>query len=246
MKGDENIGDRFQELTKYSPTKIGGGARPARRPEPFKEYPDAPSVSVALDGVPDGSLWRSLESRRSRRNFTSDPISLPDLSRLVWAAQGATARAGAFILRTAPSAGALYPVETYLFINRADGIKPGIYHYNIRKASLELLKKGNRGRELSEATLGQGQCRRAAAVFVFTAIIDRCKWKYAQRAFRYIYMDAGHISENIYLAAEDMGLGCCAIGAFFDEQVNALLGVDGKFETAIYLAATGPFKEGEE
>jgi SagB-type dehydrogenase family enzyme len=246
MKGDDNIGDRFQEWTKYSPTKAGVGARPARRPEPFKEYPDAPRVSVALDEIPDGSLWRSLESRRSHRNFTSDPIGLPDLKRLIWAAQGGTARAGAFILRTAPSAGALYPVETYLFVNRARGIDPGIYHYNVRASALELLKKGDRGGELAEATMGQGQCRRAAAVFVFTAIVDRCKWKYAQRAFRYIYMDAGHICENVYLAAEDLGLGCCAMGAFYDDQVNALLGVDGRFESAIYLAAAGPVNEDEE
>lgn len=243
MKGDERIGDQFQELTKYSPNRMRGGARPTRRPEPFKSYPGAKTVKLDKS-LPEGSLWRALETRRSRRSFTGEAISLEALSRLVFAAQGATALAGRVILRTAPSAGALYPVELYLVVNQVEGVEPGAYHYNIRGKELSLVREGRLGRPLAEAALGQGMCARASAVFVFTAIADRCKWKYAQRAYRYIYLDAGHIGENIYLAAQDLGIGCCAIGAFFDDKVNDILKVDGKQETAIYLIAAGPVREG--
>jgi len=243
MKGGERIGDQFQELTKYSPNRIRGGARPTRRPEPFKSYPGAKTVKLD-SSRPEGSLWRALETRRSRRSFTGEAISLEALSRLVFAAQGATARAGGVILRTAPSAGALYPVELYLVVNQVEGVEPGAYHYNIRGEELSLVHEGRLGLPLAEAALGQGMCARASTVFVFTAIADRCKWKYAQRAYRYIYLDAGHIGENIYLAAQDLGIGCCAIGAFFDDKVNDILKVDGKQETAIYLVAAGPVREG--
>lgn len=238
MSADDNIGDRYQELTKYSPTRIWSGARPSRRPSPFKEY-GGKQVPLEVE-LPHGSLWKSLGGRRSRRTFRGEPISRDDLARLVWAAQGTTARAGGTILRTAPSAGALYPVETYLVINRVVGIDPGVYHYSVEKTALELIKEGSFGKALSEAALGQGMCARAAAVFCWTAVVDRCKWKYAQRAYRYVYMDSGHICANVYLAAEDLGLGFCAMGAFYDDMINELLGVDGVSETAVYLGAAGP------
>jgi len=246
MASDDFIGDRFQELTKYSRTRISGGARPGRSPSPFKEYPGAETISLAAKDLPKGLLWQALQGRRSRRTFTGEAIAKNTLAHLVFAAQGATAAAGGIVLRTAPSAGALYPVETYLVINRVKGVDPGVYHYNARRAELEAIKRGSYGKELSEAALGQGMAGRAALVFVWTAIADRSKWKYAQRAYRYIYIDAGHICENVYLAAQALGLGCCAMGAFFDEEVNQVLEVDGETETAIYLAAVGPVREGKD
>jgi len=242
MKGDDNIGDKFQEMTEYSRGKSWTGARPERRPAPFKEYEDAKKVKLS-DDVPDKGVWKALSERRSRRSFTNEPLTKEKLAKLAFAAQGVTARAGKTLLRTAPSAGALYPVETYLLINRVEGIAPGVYHYNVGEASLELIKKGEHGEELKNASLGQGQAHRAAACFIWTAIPDRSKWKYAQRAWRYIYMDAGHICENVYLACETLDLGCCAMGAFLDDEVNAVLEIDGKDETAIYLAAVGPARQ---
>lgn len=246
MKDDDNIGDRFQRLTAYSRKHMAMGSRPAERPEPFKEYPGARTVALEIKELPDGSLWKALATRRSRRAFIEEPISLAALSLLVFAAQGATARAGRIILRAAPSAGALYPVETYVAVNRVSGIEPGLYHYNVRLAALEELRSGGPGRDLAEAALGQDMCARAAAVFIFSAAADRCKYKYAQRAWRYIYLDAGHACENLLLAAEDLGLGSCAIGAFCDDDLNAFLEIDGESETAIYLAAVGPVKQGAE
>ena len=246
MKIDEFIGDRFQELTKYSRGGTVGGWRPARRPEPFKEYPEARRVPLAVTEPPEGSLWRAFRERRSRRAFTDEPLTLAALSLLMFAAQGRTARAGGLVLRTAPSAGGLYPVETYVVVNRVSDVTPGLYHYNVRRSALEEVREGGYGRELAEAALGQAMCGRAAAVFVWTAVKDRCQYKYGQRGWRYIYLDAGHICQNLALAATDLGLGLCPIGAFLDDEMNALLGVDGEDETAIYLAAAGPVKPGME
>ncbi len=166
-----------------------------------------------------------------------------DLSRLVFAAQGPTSKTGSVIQRTAPSAGALYPIETYIVANNVEGVESGVYHYNIRKFSLERIRKGSSGSDLADAALGQSMCAKASAVFVFTAVADRIKWKYAQRGYRYIYMEAGHISENVYLAAQDRGFGCCAIGAFYDDKLDELLKIDGDNEFSVYITAVGPVKE---
>ena len=242
-KDYDRIGDLYQEKTSYSRNRMAGGVRPVRRPEPFKQYAGSETISMSLEGLPEGSLWQALQNRRSRRTFTGAAVPRNDLARLVWAAQGATASAGGILLRTSPSAGALYPVETYLVINEVKDVKPGLYHFNILDNVIELVKGGNLGKNLARAALEQEMCARASLCFVWTAIVDRCKWKYAQRCYRYIYMDAGHVCQNLYLAAQDLEYGCCAIGAFFDEEVNEILGVDGEDETAIYIAAVGPIKE---
>ncbi|RPJ04910.1 MAG: SagB/ThcOx family dehydrogenase, partial [Deltaproteobacteria bacterium] len=163
-------------------------------------------------------------------------------SRLIWAIQGITARAWGFDFRTIPSAGALYPTETYPVVNNVDGISPGIYHYEIKKGQLALIREGRFGHELSRAALGQEMLEAAACVFVWTAVVERSKWKYRERAYRYIYMDAGHIGQNLYLAATGLGLGCCTVGAFFDEEVDQLIGIDGKSEISLYLGAVGQIR----
>jgi SagB-type dehydrogenase family enzyme len=144
-----------------------------------------------------------------------------------------------FGLRTAPSAGALYPVETYLVVNAVEGIDPGVYHYNVEKHALDQLKAGDFGVDIARAALDQDVAHRANIVFVWTAIFGRCKWKYRQRAYRYIYLDAGHIAQNVALAAVALGLGSCQIAALYDEEANALLGVDGIEESTIYMTTVG-------
>ncbi len=116
---------------------------------------------------------------------------------------------------------------------------PGIYHFYIPEHLLEVLAQGSFGREISEAALGQDMARRASVVLVWTAVVQRSKWKYKERGYRYIYLDAGHIGQNLYLAASALELGCCTIGALFDEEVNRLIGVDGEKETVVYMAAVG-------
>jgi SagB-type dehydrogenase family enzyme len=102
-----------------------------------------------------------------------------------------------------------------------------------------LLEEGDLGSRAAAAALDQPMAEQAAVVFIWTAVVERAKWKYLERAYRYIYMDAGHIGQNLYLAATALGLGCCAIGALYDEEVNRLVGADGVNETAVYMACVG-------
>jgi SagB-type dehydrogenase family enzyme len=138
-----------------------------------------------------------------------------------------------------PSAGALYPVETYLVVNDVEGIPQGVYHYNVLEHCLEQLKEGDYRVTIARAALDQKIAYDANLVFAWTAVLERCKWKYKQRAFRYIYLDAGHISQTVAMAAVASGLGSCQIAALYDEEVNDLLGIDGIGETAIYLTVVG-------
>ena len=142
--------------------------------------------------------------------------------------------------RTAPSAGGLYPIETYVVINRVDGIEQGVYHYNIRRHALEELELGNFGRQIALAALDQRMCLEASFVIIWTAIFERSKWKYKQRGYRYMYLDAGHIAENLALACTGIGLGSCQIGALYDEEVNSIIDVDGVEESVLYMSSVGP------
>ena len=154
-----------------------------------------------------------------------------------------TGRAGPNVLRAAPSAGALYPIENYLVVNRVSGLEPGLYHYGVEGNELHLVKAGDMGRETARAALGQNMCEEASVVFIWTAVFARSRWKYKQRGYRYVYLDAGHICSQLSLAAVDQGLGSCAMAAFYDDEVNRLLGVDGKEESALYLCSVGKVRE---
>ncbi|UCG80753.1 MAG: SagB/ThcOx family dehydrogenase [Desulfobacterales bacterium] len=237
-------GMAFQYLreTKYDREAIFRRDDLGQIPKPpiYKTYPEAPKTP--LPRPPTGeteNLWSILNQRRSRRRYTSEPISTETLSRLLWAIQGITLSAPGYQFRTAPSAGALYPVETYLSIHRVSDVIPGMYHFNVLDFALEEISLGNFGEYLSRAALGQAMAGRGALLFIWTAIVLRAMWKYRNRCIRYIFMDAGHIAQNLQLAATALGLGCCPIGAFFDEEINQVLQVDGEEETTIYLAAVG-------
>ncbi len=239
---DERIGDEFQRRTKYTRSGLRGGwlLDWENRPLPYKEYPGRPRMELPTPGPRTTmDLDRALRERRSVRDFAPQPLELEDLSYLLWAATGIQRREEGYAFRTAPSAGALYPVETYLAVNRAEGLGSGLYHYAIEAHALEELRRGDLGQEVARGALGQGICAEAAAVFLWTAVFPRCKWKYRQRAYRYVYLDAGHVCENLYLAATALRLGCCAVGALFDDELNSLLEVDGEDESILYLAAVG-------
>ena len=144
-----------------------------------------------------------------------------------------------FYFRTAPSAGGLYPIEMYIQINRVQDFIPGIYHYNVPKHGLYLLSVGDFGSALAGAALDQQMVKNAAVNFLWTAVTGRTFWKYGQRGIRYVYIDAGHVGQNLYLATAELNLGCCAIGAFFYDELNRLLGIDGEDETIVYMASVG-------
>ena len=234
------IGDDFQQETKYRRDGIPGGGMRGPSPEVYKTYPDAEAAPLPRGGdMPEARLFEVLARRRSVRRFSTAPVSLEQLSMLLWSFNGVTADMGRYQFRTAPSAGALYPVETYCVSNNVDGLAPGVYHHNIPAWRLELVRGGAQGRNMADACMRQRMCEAAAVVFAWTAVVERCKWKYLQRAYRYMYLDAGHAGAHLHLAAEALGMGCCMIGAFFDDEVNAVLGVDGDEETILYVAAVG-------
>jgi len=235
------IGDKFQQQTKYFPDRAPEPIdRWAEPPGPYKSYPDAPKLPLpSFTPSRPMSLDEALRRRRSVRHFADRPISSGQLSYLLWAAGGISRHEAGHAFRTAPSAGALYPVECYIVAHNVRNIEPGVYHYAVLEHQLEQLASGDFRRAIATAALGQGFCATAAAVLVWTGVFGRSKYKYGQRAYRYIYLDAGHIAENLALAATSLELASCEVGALFDDQVNALLGVDGSAESVLCMAAVG-------
>ncbi len=207
--------------------------------EPFKEYPGAKKITLPRPSMPQADIWQCFQERRSVRKYSSMPLKPEVLSSLLWACQGITASMGRYLFRTAPSAGALYPVETYLCVNNCRSLEPGIYHYEPASAVLEFLREGRFGQQLSHAALGQNMCSTAPVVFIWSAIPRRTMSKYGSRGMRYVFMDVAHICGNLLLAAPALGLGACPMAAFFDDEVNALLELDGVEETVIYMASVG-------
>lgn len=237
----KRVGDEFQEETKYQRERMkGGGLDWASKPDPYKEYPGAEQIELGCKTkIETLSLDEALLGRRSIRHYSAAPITTDQLSYLIWASSGIQRSERGFEFRTAPSAGALYPIETYVIVNRVDGIPAGVYHYSVRQHCLETIKVGDFSNEIAIAALGQRMCLEAAAVIVWTAVFKRSKWKYGERAYRYIYLDAGHMGENLALAATGIGLGTCQVGALFDEEVNQIIGVDGEEESVVYMSVVG-------
>jgi SagB-type dehydrogenase family enzyme len=214
----------------------------ARKPPVYKRYADPVALIELPPPTTEGGmgLWEVIRRRRSRRAYSGTELRLEDLSQLLWATQGITKRREGHEFRASPSAGALYPIETYIVANHVSGLEQGIWHYQVPDHHLALIRQGDYAVQTAAAALDQPMAMHAAAVFVWTAVLERSKWKYGQRAYRYIYLDAGHIGGQLHLAAEALGLGCCAIGALYDGEVNALVGVDAENETVVYLSVVGP------
>ena len=235
----------YVQGTKYSRQgaprdELGAIPSPGR----FKTYPQAELLPLSQpDFSKAADLWQCLARRRSERDTTPEPLSGEELAKILWAAQGVTARAGIYLLRTAPSAGALYPFETYLCVNGVEGLSQGIYHFNVAEFGLARLKEGDFNQIITAAALGQPVVRKAAVVIIWTAMMLRCMEKYRERAVRYIPMDLGHVCQNVQLAATALGLGSCPIGAFYDDEMNELIDVDGEEETVLYMVTVGKLRE---
>ena len=190
-------------------------------PEPLKES--------------DFSVEEALSSRRSIRHYSGRALTLAEISQILWAAQGITGIGG---LRTAPSAGALYPLEIYLVAGDVSGLSPGVYHYIPTDHSLELHIHGDIRRELCSSALDQQAVRDAPAVIVIAAQPSRTTQKYGERGTRYVWLEAGHASQNICLQAVSLGLGTVPIGAFSDEKIIKLLELE-EGQNPLYLMPIG-------
>jgi len=238
---DRAVGDRFQQGTKYERGELRGRRLDwANKPPTYKRYSEAPKIALSEPSTEGGlSLWDVLQRRRSERRFQDVPLKESELSQLLWAAQGITREGRGVDFRTAPSAGALYPVETYVVVHDVEGIEAGVYHYGVEQHQLEQLRLGDFQAATAAAALDQRIAALSKVVFVWTAIFERSKWKYEERAYRYIYLDAGHIAQNVALAAVALDLGSCQIGALYDGEANELVGVDGVRESTIYMTVVG-------
>jgi SagB-type dehydrogenase family enzyme len=219
---------------------LGSVANWGQAPELYKAYPDAPVVPLrapSLDGGPPAA--EAIATRRSVRTYVSIPMSVDELSRVLFLAAGVNADKFGNARRTAPSSGALYPIEVYPVVHNVAGLERGVYHYSYREHALEQVRVADLRSHVVEQGLGQeflGQC---GAVLFLTMILQRMRPKYQDRSYRYGLLEAGHIGENAYLAATSAGLGACGIGAFMDDQINAMLGVDGVEEAVVYMLAVG-------
>lgn len=207
---------------------------------PNQQKKDGEKISLptpVLKG--DISLESTLEGRRSERSFSEKPLSLSDIGQILWAAQGITEKVkqppaqwkGDEWMggkRTAPSAGALYPMEIYLIATRVEGLEKGVYWYHPGNHELRLVLEGEIGKKLASAALGQGCIRQASANIVMTGVYERTANKYGDRAQRYVHIEAGAIAQNIYLQAESLKIGTVFVGAFQDEEVKKLLDLPQK------------------
>jgi len=236
-----SIGERFHKETSLTWRGVVGDvfrAKP-RRPPQYKVYPRVNKIELPEPEYAGMTVEEALKKRRSIRNYSTKPISKAQLSQLLFAAQGVTGRMYGKALRTAPSAGALYPFEIYIVANNVQDLPQGIYHYSVLDHTLEPVKSGDFRGQITDAGLDQEMLGDAGVTFVLSAIFDRVRHKYGERGFRYVYMEAGHISQNIYLQAVSLGLGSVCAGAFLDEKVNQLIDVDGRREAVVYLHAVG-------
>jgi len=233
--------NQYLQSSRYQRTAAAQWKKPKIAGTPvFKTYSEAAIIPLPVGWeLAEARIQPLLQQRRSIRKFSDTPLPLADLAFMLWAAQGVTGKAGDYLFRTAPSAGALYPVETYCAIERVEGVPPGLYHFQAEHFQLELVREGSCGDDIAMACLNQQFMRRAAVNFIWTAVLRRNFQKYGNRGLRYVFLDAGHICGNLLLAASAIGGGGCPVAAFFDEEVDEIVGIDGEEETALYLASVG-------
>lgn len=242
----EGIGNEFIHLTRYvydrSSDQESGVYRPDAVQARSGELVSLPAVGTLK--MPALSLHQAIEQRRSLRKYSEAALELEELSFMLWASNWARDfRSNDRIeitLRNVPSAGARHPFETYLLINKVKGLKPGLYYYHPIKHCLALISETDDiQQKVFEGCFRQEMVKESAVTFIWTAVPYRTTWRYGQRGYRYLYLDAGHVGQNLHLAAEAVSCGACMIGAFLDELMNETLEVDGTNEFVIYIAAVG-------
>jgi len=248
MKESESAGKEFMKLTSINFLEKTDQARGL--PQPPLELPydqERPAVDLPRPEdikLVDPGLNQAIEIRRSVRQYSRGPLNLEELAYLLWCTQGVQKLIpGSATLRTVPSAGGRHALETYLLINRVESLTPGLYRYlALEHRLLQLSTDADLVKKLEGACLGQKMVSNAAAVFLWSAVPYRMTWRYGQRGYRYLHLDAGHACQNLYLSAYTVNCGVCAIAAFSDDDLNRVVGVDGIEEFVIYLATVGKLK----
>jgi SagB-type dehydrogenase family enzyme len=239
------IGQQFLEQTQYQ--YLGDSDQKRGLPQPPLELDREESGTIVTLPPPGDlpefavELRTAIERRRSKRTYADQPLSLVELSYLLWCTQGVKETIDTYAtLRTVPSAGARHAFETLLLVNNIQTLDPGLYRFSAMQHHLLKLKTAaGLAEEITRACWDQAQVKRSAVTFFWVAVPYRMTWRYGERGYRYLHLDAGHVCQNLYLAAEGIDAGVCAIAAFEDEKLNRALDLDGLDEFVIYLAAVG-------
>jgi SagB-type dehydrogenase family enzyme len=213
----------------------------------YKQYPNLPRVKLpAIEGIDQNgrTFDEVLSSRRSVRDFADLELDLDDLSKILHQSYGITGELpgkGGFRqdLRSAPSAGALYPAEIYIAVRKVAGVEPGIYHYNVPHHEIELLIPGDPTEKILEVCCGQEYVRQTSIVVLISGVLARTKLKYGERGYRYALLDIGHLGQNLYLSCASLELAVMTTCGFFDDEANKLLRIDGVDEAVMYVAFIG-------
>lgn len=181
------------------------------------------------------SVEKAILKRRSIRRYKDKPLIIKEVSQLLWAASGITDKRG---LRTAPSAGALYPLEVYVVACNVDKLPPGIYKYRPHEHELQLIKEGDKRKEICNAALSQSCVENGAIVIIFSAVYERTTRKYGERGIRYVHMEVGHAGQNVSLQAISLGLGTVVVGAFYDDEIKRIMNMPEE-ESPLYIMPVG-------
>lgn len=236
--------DDIRQETDFRGTdqSMGVPAPPIEKPAPL-DAKKIPLTEPAASGMGEISLKTAISHRESRRKFTSQALTIAELSFLLWSTQGVRAWRQKNALRIVPSAGNRHALETYLVVFNVDGLEPGIYRYLPSQHQLVLESTPDHLKEKTiAAALNQQFAGSGAVTFIWTAIPYRMEWRYAEASYKVIALDAGHVCQNLYLACEAIGAGTCAIAAYNQQSADRLLAVNGEDEFVIYLAPVGKIK----
>jgi SagB-type dehydrogenase family enzyme len=235
--------DSVRKTVDFSGTDQSMGIRP---PPIEKRYSaDAERIDLVspnkFEALPKADLLFAIANRKSRRRFIETPLTLQELSFLLWTTQGVREGSDAgHARRTVPSAGARHALETYLCVLNVEGLHTGFYRYLPLEHQLVVEHRDKDAAEkIGWAAFQQNWMSSAAAVFIWCAIPYRMEWRYGLAAHKVILLDAGHVCQNLYLACEAISAGTCAVAAYDQELMDQVLKIDGKDEFVIYLAAVG-------
>ena len=241
----KDTGKNFIEMTKYPNIGVSD-QQLGVAPPPIVEVMDDEDEGLVLPRpdevlLEDKDLLQIITERNSLRKFSQETLTLEELSFLLWCTQGIKQVHGKLaILKTVPSAGARHAFETYLLINHVEGLEPGVYQYSpLTHRLIPFGTKKDLSPEIVQACHGQAFVKKAAVTFFWIAYPYRMTWRYQERGYRYLFIDAGHVGQNLYLAAEAIGGGACAVAAFDDDALAALFRLEKERALVIYLAAVG-------
>ncbi len=240
------ISDSFHESSKIYYFNKNKGKKPKKWVKIFyKTYPRLDRIKLPTENIilnkKNTNIFELIYNRRSKRIFSKKKVNLKDISTILFYSAGISKIENFSwdeALRTYPSAGARFPLEIYIINNNINGLKKGIYHYNIKENSLETLKLGNYKKIIKNIT-NQKMSANSNFNIVISAVFDRTRIKYGDRGYRFPFIEAGHLAQNCYLVSESLKLNCCTIGGFIDDDINNLLDFADSSEKTIYIISIG-------